>query len=217
MSSNHSFTDEQLLNLINNTILTKTEYEIKDFTGGSVQITSTNNHQLIKYKLSLFFGYKGKNSICRTIDINEELLFIWQKSLLLKIKSLQTSNNGMAYSELNSLMNSSSNTVVSNIVVSKGINTPLKDTLKQVKKFSFSLDKQRLLSSTSKEHQTKLKEYIDNSSNPMSYEDFYNQCEMKPYKYKNFKIAYEVWYKKNETKPNVKLTGYRPPELGGWN
>lgn len=130
----HSFTDEQLLNLVNNTIKTKTEFKIDDFTGGSVQVTSTNNHQLIKYRISLYFGYKGKNPISRTLDINEELLSIWQLAMLLKVKFLQTSNNGMGYSELNALMNSSSivvsNIVDSNIVVSKGIDTPLKDALK---------------------------------------------------------------------------------------
>jgi len=132
--NNHTFTDEQLLNLENNTIKTKTEFDAKDFTGGSVQVTSTNNHQLIKYRISLYFGYKGKNPISRTIDINEELLAIWQHAMLLKVKFLQTSNNGMGYSELNTLMNPSnevvSNIVDSNIVVSKGINTPLKGTLK---------------------------------------------------------------------------------------
>lgn len=100
-----SFTDEQLLNLVNNTIKTKTEFEINDFTGGSVQITSTNNHQLIKYKVSLFFGYSNRNAISKTFSIKEEFVNIWQKAILLKVKSLQVSNNGMDYSELNALMN----------------------------------------------------------------------------------------------------------------
>lgn len=133
--NNHSFTDEQLLNLVNNTISTKTEFKVEDFTGGSVQVTSTNNHQLIKYRISLYFGYKGKNPISRTLDINEELLSIWQHAMLLKVKFLQTSNNGMGYSDLNTLMNSSntvvSNIVDSNIVASKGINTTLNTTLKE--------------------------------------------------------------------------------------
>lgn len=124
---NHSFTDEQLLNLVNNTILTKTEFKLDDFTGGSVQITSTNNHQLIKYRVSLFFGYLNRNAISRTIDINEQLVFIWQEALLLKVKSMQISTNGMEYSELNELMNTSPSSnkveVVSNKVVSKGSTT----------------------------------------------------------------------------------------------
>lgn len=121
----HSFTDEQLLNLVNNTIKNKTEFDVSEFTGGSVQITSTNNHQLMKYKVSLFFGYKQKNPISRTIDINEGLVSIWSDAIHLKCKSMQVSNNGMDYSELNALMNNLHNEVVSNKVVSisSGITT----------------------------------------------------------------------------------------------
>ncbi len=121
-----SFTDEQLLNLINNTIIKKTEFEPKDFTGGSVQITSTNNHQLMKYKVSLFFGYQNRNAISRTIDIKEDFLNIWVSALLLKSKSMQVKNNGIDISELNELMNISPRSneveVVSKEVVSKGSN-----------------------------------------------------------------------------------------------
>lgn len=119
----HSFTDEQLLNLINNTIKTKTEYNQEDFTGGSIQITSTNAHQLIKCRVSLFFGYHNKNAIARTIDIKEEYLTIWQHAILLKVKSFHVKNNGMDLSELNALMNTPSSNIVeviSNKVVSKG-------------------------------------------------------------------------------------------------
>lgn len=65
------------------------------------------------------------------------------------------------------------------------------------KLFTFSLKTSRLLSSTSKEYQSNLKDYIETSGKPMSYQDFYNQCEMKPYKYKNFKMAYDSWNKKS--------------------
>jgi len=66
--------------------------------------------------------------------------------------------------------------------------------------FTFSLKTQKLLSSTSKIYQSELKAYIDNSDKQMTYEDFYNQCEMKPYKYKNFKMAYDSWNKDNKLK-----------------
>lgn len=65
--------------------------------------------------------------------------------------------------------------------------------------FTFSLKTARLLSSTSDEYKLKLKEYIVNAGKSMSYEDFFNQCEMKPYKYKNFKMAYDSWNKDNKT------------------
>lgn len=120
----YSFTDEQLLNLVNNTIKTKTDFQINDFTGGSVQITSTNNHQLIKYKVSLFFGYVNRNAISKTFSIKEDFVGIWQQAILLKVKSLQVTNNGMDYSEMNSLMNNLEQVeVVSNIVVSNGSTT----------------------------------------------------------------------------------------------
>jgi len=78
------------------------------------------------------------------------------------------------------------------------------DTIKKeivIKAFTFSLSASRLLSSTSKEYQSKLQEYINNSGKQMSYEDFYTQCEMKPYKYKNFKMAYDTWNKNAGARP----------------
>ena len=104
---NLGFTDEQMLNLVNNTIKTKTDFSIDDFTGGSVQITSTNNHQLLKYKVVLFFGYcKNRHTLSTQIDIDENLVSIWISALLFKAKSMQVSKNGMNYAELNSLMSS---------------------------------------------------------------------------------------------------------------
>jgi len=127
----HSFTDEQLLNLINNTISTKTNHKPNEFTGGNIQITSTNNHQLIKYRVGLYFGYKGKHPIIKTIDIKEDLVSIWTNAILLKIKSLQSSNNGMCYSELNELMNTPCNDIDIDIVYNNidiGVNVDTGDT-----------------------------------------------------------------------------------------
>jgi len=101
-----SFSDEQLLNLVNNTILTKSEFELKDFTGGGVQITSTHNHKIIKYKIYLTFGYDEKrNSRSYKEDIDEDISFIWQKAILLKVKSMQVLKTGSSLSDLNKLMN----------------------------------------------------------------------------------------------------------------
>jgi len=68
-----------------------------------------------------------------------------------------------------------------------------------VRVFTFTLSTSKLLSSTSKEYQENLKDYIDNSGKNMSFQDFYNQCEMKPYKYKNFKMAYDSWNKEDNS------------------
>jgi len=101
-----SFTDEQLLNLVNNTILTKSDHNIDLFTGGGVQTTSTHNHKIIKHKIYLTFGYDEKrNSISYSQDIDEETSFIWHKAILLKVKSMQALNTGSSLSELNELMN----------------------------------------------------------------------------------------------------------------
>ncbi len=203
----HSFTDEQLLNLVNNTIKTKTEFEVDEFTGGSVQITSTNNNQVIKYKVSLFFGYKQKNPISRTIDINENLVSIWINALHLKVKSIQVSNNGMDYSELNALMNNLPNEVDSNEVlsISKGINTPL--TTSSKKNFSFSLSKLTQYENVSSEYKEKLKEEIEKLNLSIAYEDFVDSLMAKGYKYKNFLIAYKTWCKKdfNKDKTNSNI------------
>jgi len=76
------------------------------------------------------------------------------------------------------------------------------------KLFSFSLKTSRLLSSTSKEYISNLKDYIAVSGKQMSFEDFYNQCEMKPYRYKNFKMAYDSWTKK-ETQQKQPMQSFK--------
>lgn len=100
-----NFTDEQLLNLINNAIKSKTEFDIDDFTGGSVGITSTHNHTQTNMRVSLFFGYENKKPVTRNIAINNDTFYIWTKALLLKTMSLRNQNLGVSYGELNALMN----------------------------------------------------------------------------------------------------------------
>ena len=199
----HSFTDEQLLNLVNNTIRTKTDYDISEFTGGSVQITSTNNHQLMKYKVSLFFGYKQKNPICRTIDINDGLVSIWMDAIQLKCKAMQVSNNGMDYSELNSLMNNLSKEVVSKEVEVVSISNGIEEGSKVCSNttFSFSLSRETQFENLSKEYVTRLEEEIKSLNLGMSFEDFTMSLMAKGYKYKNFLLAYKTWCKR-DNKPN---------------
>lgn len=220
-----SFTDEQLLNLVNNTIKTKTEFEINDFTGGSIQITSTNNHQLIKYKVSLFFGYSNRNAISKTFSIKEEFVNIWQKAILLKVKSLQVSNNGMDYSELNALMNNLDEVeVVSNKVevVSKGStnNRKMNRTIEfseneqqEEQSFSFSLTRETSYENLSLEYREKLKEEIEKLNLSLSFIDFVDSLVAKGYKYKNFLMAYKTWCKK-DFNTSKKTTNN---SFGGWS
>lgn len=216
-----SFTDEQLLNLVNNTIKTKTEFEINDFTGGSVQITSTNNHQLIKYKVSLFFGYSNRNAISKTFPIKEEFVNIWQKAILLKVKSLQVSNNGMDYSELNALMNNLDEVVSNKVeVVSKGStnNRKINRTIElndnilnlptnELTDKDFTLSKLTSYDNLSATYKEKLEEFLsryiedlelkilnaNGNKKTLQYEDFILSLEAKGYKYKNFISAYKTW------------------------
>ena len=54
-----SFTDEQLLNLVNNTIETKTEFTRNEFTGGAVIITTTQTTQSKSSKLAYISGIRA--------------------------------------------------------------------------------------------------------------------------------------------------------------
>jgi len=105
MNSNiDSFTDEQLLNLINNTIIEKTDFKVSEFTGGYISMTSTRNHTKETYKVALLFGYKNRNSQSITFDIKKDLVYIWTKSLLLKINSINLDDIGMDFNDINGLM-----------------------------------------------------------------------------------------------------------------
>ena len=201
-----TFTDEQLLNLVNNTIKTKTEFEINDFTGGSIQLTSTNNHQLIKYKVSLFFGYSNRNAISKTFSIKEDFVTIWQKAILLKVKSLQTTNNGMDYSEINALMNNLDEVeVVSNIVVSKG-STSNRTINRKIDFIPPSLEE--------------IKQYIEEKNINVDANQFFNFFDVanwidsKGNEVKNWKQKLLTWanYNKPKSETNNSSSAY-----GGWN
>lgn len=204
MKNKHSFTDEQLLNLVNNTILTKSDFKIDDFTGGGVQITSTHNHKIVKYKIYLTFGYDNKrNSRSYSEDIEEDISFIWQEAIALKVKSMQMKNIGSSLSELNKLMNI--DIKIEDIDRDKQCNDFVPTSLRTEKKdFSFTLKKLYSFENLSNEYKSKLEKYI-NSCNGMSYKDFEDSCVMKGYKYKNFKMAYDKWGKnKNEKNQETK-------------
>jgi len=91
--SNNDFTDEQYLRLVNNTIIKNTEFEPSILTGGNTQITCNggNSCKLLKFTINLFFGYDLKrNSQKYTEEIEEDMMQIWNKAILLKMKSKQT-------------------------------------------------------------------------------------------------------------------------------
>ena len=71
---------------------------------------------------------------------------------------------------------------------------------KEILPFSFSLNVMKQLCNTNEEYKLKLKEFINNNEADMTYEEFYDSCEMKGYKYKNYKLTYLKWNKDNVKK-----------------
>jgi hypothetical protein len=62
-------------------------------------------------------------------------------------------------------------------------------------KFSFSLVRKMGFDNLSDTYKDNLRAYIDSKGKPLSFEEFESSCEMKGYKYKNFKAAYDKWTK----------------------
>ena len=102
-----TFTDEQMLNLVNNYIDKNTKFEINKFTGGYISITINTNRKQSTFKVALLFGYKNRNSQSVIFEIDENLIYIWIKAIRLKIESLKIDNTGMNFNEINGLMNAS--------------------------------------------------------------------------------------------------------------
>jgi len=99
-----SYTPDQLVNLIENTIL-KQGYDIDDFTGGSVQITATISG-VEKYKVRLFFGYDEKrNSVSSTIPIKAEHSDLWYTAIKTYVAINNSLKLGHDMDDLNALMN----------------------------------------------------------------------------------------------------------------
>lgn len=106
-----SFSDEQLLSIVNRTILDKTTYSLDKFSGGYVAVTTAYQKKITKYKVCLFFGYKkdGKTSISSVFEIDKELYFIWSKSIMIKTLSLKINNIGSTINDINNLIKPLSN------------------------------------------------------------------------------------------------------------
>lgn len=107
MENTDSFTDDQMLNLVNETIRTKTSYSPEEFTGGYVSATISRNKKNTTFKVALLFGYKNRNSLSEIFEIERDLVYIWIKAIMLKLRSIQLDSTGMNFNELNALMNKS--------------------------------------------------------------------------------------------------------------
>lgn len=200
-----SFTDEQLLNLVNNTILEHTDHTLNKFTGGAVQTTTTHNHKITNYKVLLYFGYNEKrNPITYTEEITRDELFIWTKAITLKIESLKINNVGSSFDKLNSRMNKKIEKEPKGIGkevigIGKQCNDVVTTSYEASKKpFTFTLTRLTAFENLSKEYKQHLKTYIESENKNLSYQDFVDGLEATGKKYKNFKSAYNTWAKNRE-------------------
>jgi len=157
-----------------------------------------DNSQLQIYKAianySLNFTEPKLDGICKTIftlvkpqlDANNKRFINGSKP-----KTKQTKSKTEARSKQDQSKTEANN----NNNVNVNVNNNIKKNTK--KKFSFTLSQEKSLEFASQEYKDKLKSYIQ-TQNKMTYEDFYNTCiNKKKYKYKNYKVAYDNWMKKD--------------------
>lgn len=100
-------TKSQLILLVDKTIKSETTFNVNQFTGGYIQVTSTHNNTQQNYRVALFFGYSGKKPITRMIEIKEELYLIWTKAIHAKVQSIKLDKKGMDLGDLSSLLEES--------------------------------------------------------------------------------------------------------------
>jgi hypothetical protein len=177
-------------------------------------------HHILRVKYIHNKGELSKKEMykyCNAFDIETQKKvdkvwtnFLDKTSLDVLIKSIIEKSNKAKKSVSKRITNDTTNDVTKDVSndttndVSKEKDKD-KDKVKEkdiYKPFSFSLKKNCLLENTSSEYMQKLKEYIEAENRGMSYQEFYDSCELKGYKYKNFKLAYNKWNKKEEVKEN---------------
>lgn len=105
--------------LINNielieALINKTEFTCDNFTGASVIQTITNNRTIIKYKVSLYFGYVDKKPITRIIEIDRDVFLVLPSAIDEYIKQLENPSNNNVLSISNLIGNITPN-VTSNV------------------------------------------------------------------------------------------------------
>jgi len=68
--------EELIIALVN-----QTDHSIDEFTGGAIIQTIINNNTIIKYRVSLYFGYQNKKPLSRTIEIDRDVFFALPEAL----------------------------------------------------------------------------------------------------------------------------------------
>jgi|LGOV01.1.fsa_nt_gb hypothetical protein len=103
-------TNKQNIDLLNAFIVKNTDYKIEEFTGGSVSNTLTHNNTQIHFKINLYFGYKNKKPITKTIEISEDIYSIMYKAITLKIKSMLKKEDLVNIDDIKNLLDMSIDT-----------------------------------------------------------------------------------------------------------
>jgi len=111
MTELQDFTQDQLINLVHNTIRNKTEYAVSQMTGGNVQLTCAGGTscKIINCKVMIYFGYdKSRNNRKFEEETDITLIEIWIKAIYAALQLKKVEKNGNLHLELNKLMNTPS-------------------------------------------------------------------------------------------------------------
>jgi len=114
--------------IIINNLISKTGHSRSKFTGASVISTLINNKQIIKYKVSLYFGYdKKKNPISKTIEIDKQLFLLLPTLIneyVVELNQLQGNKDLLSIDDLNFEVIEDNKTNITSLQGSNDLVTP---------------------------------------------------------------------------------------------
>lgn len=139
----NKYTNEQLIQVIDTLITNNTEYPKEDFTGGSIGVTLVNNATLLKYKFTMYFGFKNKNAISKVIEVDKNIYNILVDALEVKTKSLLNSSSKLSLNDIETILTTGSkvgintggttstktNTIITNTIITKTNESKKENTL----------------------------------------------------------------------------------------
>ena len=56
-------------------LVNQTDLNIDDFTGAAIIQTMINNKSILKYKVSLYFGYENNKPLTRIMEVDRDVFF----------------------------------------------------------------------------------------------------------------------------------------------
>lgn len=201
-------TNKQLIEILDNIIVNKTDFDIDELTGASVSVSITHNHTQLNYYLILFFGYKNRNSVQKKIPINEDLHSVLSKAIIIKIKDMQKDASEDDINDILTIVSNTNRTIGSNTPnYNNNLNNSNKITKAYEKENDFTLPTTTKYSKVSEEYSEALKTflcaYIEKQNlvlesngakhRLLDYDSFILGIEAKDYKYANFVKGYRTW------------------------